>query len=188
MDAREEDTGHPCNRIPAELCDGSRIIWDDNRNQVRVPARTSRAFCEPCRSRIIACLEELPPAYGRLAKALGDPPKTGISSVRAPYGPKLQIRADLDALMRVHTSDLRRASSPPSGHRTARNCRSAPTSTPSCGSPPSSCTDGKRESGVPGCSSPPALPPTSSPRNRWGKRRPRCALTSTCCWPCSPAG
>jgi hypothetical protein len=101
MDAREEDTGHPCNRIPAELCDGSRIIWDDNRNQVRVPARTSRAFCEPCRSRIIACLEELPPAYGRLAKALGDPPKTGISSVRAPYGPKLQIRADIDALMRV---------------------------------------------------------------------------------------
>ena len=101
MAAREEDTGHPCSRIPPELCDGSRIVWDDDRNSRREPARTSRTFCEPCGSRIIACLEELPPAYGRLAAALGDAPKTGASSVRAPFGPTILLRAEIDALMRV---------------------------------------------------------------------------------------
>ena len=100
MAAREDDTGHPCSRIPPELCDGSRIVWDDDRNSRREPAKTSRAFCDPCRSRVIACLEELPPAYARLCKALGDAPRTG-KAIRAPFGPGEPIRAEIDALMRV---------------------------------------------------------------------------------------
>ena len=100
MAAREDDTGHPCSRVPSELCDGSRIVWDDARNSRREPARTSRAFCDPCSSRITACLEELPPAYGRLCAALGDAPRTG-KAIRAPFGPGEPIRAEIDALMRV---------------------------------------------------------------------------------------
>jgi hypothetical protein len=100
MAAREDDSGNPCSRIPSELCDGSRIIWDDSKTSRREPMRTSRSFCDPCRSRIIACLEELPPAYSRLAAALGDAPKTG-QAVKVPFGPAEPIRAEIDALMRV---------------------------------------------------------------------------------------
>lgn len=100
MAARDEDTGHPCSRIPPELCDGARIVWQDDGSSRREPMLTPRTFCDPCRSRIITCLEELPPAYTRLAAALGDVPRTGVA-VRAPFGPSEPVRAEVDALMRV---------------------------------------------------------------------------------------
>ena len=99
--ADHEDSGHPCSRKPAELCDGTRIVAGDDGATRREPARTPRAFCDPCRSRILACLDELPSAYERLAAALGDAPVTGVSSVRVPFGPSEPIRAEIDALMRV---------------------------------------------------------------------------------------
>ena len=100
MAARDDDSGRPCSRVPPEFCDGATIAWADDGTSRREPARTPRAFCDPCRSRIITCLEELPYAYWRLGKALGDPPKTG-DSIRAPFGPSEPIRAEVDALMRV---------------------------------------------------------------------------------------
>jgi hypothetical protein len=100
MAPRDEDSGHPCSRIPPELCDGARITWQDDGSSKREPMLTPRTFCDPCRSRIITCLEELPPAYARLAAALGDVPRTG-ASVRAPFGPSEPVRAEVDALMRV---------------------------------------------------------------------------------------
>ena len=60
---------------------------------------TPRTFCDPCRGRIVACLEELPGAYDRLAEAIGDAPRTG-NAVRVPYGPTEPLRAEVDALMR----------------------------------------------------------------------------------------
>ena len=95
-----DDAGHPCSRIPAELCDGSRITWSDDGTSRRQPALTPRAFCDPCRGRIITCLEELPPAYRRLAAALGDAPRTGHVA-KVPFGPSEPIRGEIDALMRV---------------------------------------------------------------------------------------
>jgi len=100
MAAREEDPGRPCSRIPSEFCDGATLIWTEDGTSRREAARTPRAFCEPCRSRIITCLEELPPAYERLAAAIGDPPRTGMT-VRAPFGPREPVRSEIDALMRV---------------------------------------------------------------------------------------
>ena len=100
MAARDEDSGHPCSRIPPELCDGARITWQDDGSSKREPMLTPRAFCDPCRSRIITCLEELPSAYFRLAASLGDVPRTG-AAVRAPFGPSEPVRAEIDALMRV---------------------------------------------------------------------------------------
>jgi hypothetical protein len=96
----DHEAGHPCSRIPAEFCDGSRVAWLEDGSSRREPALTSRPFCDPCRSRILACLEELPSAYGRLQDALGDPPKTG-DLIRAPFGPTENIRPEVDALMRV---------------------------------------------------------------------------------------
>src|ERR1700730_12933195 len=95
-----DDSLRQCSRAPAEFCDGSAITWLDDGTGRREPARTSRAFCEPCRSRIISCLEDLPPAYARLRAALGDAPRTG-KAIRAPFGPGEPIRAEIDALMRV---------------------------------------------------------------------------------------
>lgn len=95
-----DDSLRQCSRDPAEFCDGAIIAWLEDGTSRREPARTPRAFCEPCRSRILACLEELPPAYGRLAAALGDAPRTG-KATRVPFGPGEPIRAEIDALMRV---------------------------------------------------------------------------------------
>lgn len=100
MAERGEDQGHLCSRIPSELCDGARVVTQDDGTSRREAARTWQAFCMACRSRIITCLEELPPAYERLAAALGDPPRTGQQH-RAPFGPSEPIRAEIDALMRV---------------------------------------------------------------------------------------
>ena len=94
------DSLRPCSREPAELCDGATITWAEDGTSRREPMLTPRTFCEPCRSRIITCLEELPPAYGRLAAALGDAPRTG-KAIRAPFGPGEPVRAEVDALMRV---------------------------------------------------------------------------------------
>jgi len=96
----DSDSLRPCSREPAELCDGAAITWLDDGTSRREPMLTPRTFCDPCRSRIIACLEELPPAYGRLTAALGDAPRTG-KAIRAPFGPGEPIRAEIDALMRV---------------------------------------------------------------------------------------
>jgi len=101
MPARDEDQGHLCSRIPAELCDGARLVMQDDGTAKREPARTYQTFCPACRSRLLACLEELTPAYERLEEALGDAPVTGASPVRVPFGPSEPIRAEIDALMRV---------------------------------------------------------------------------------------
>src|SRR5581483_7712732 len=94
------DSLRPCSREPAELCDGATVTWLDDGTSRREAMLTPRMFCEPCRSRIITCLEELPPAYGRLAAALGEAPRTG-KAIRAPFGPGEPIRTEVDALMRV---------------------------------------------------------------------------------------
>jgi hypothetical protein len=100
MAAHDEDPGHPCSRIPAEFCDGSRIVVQDDGTSRREPALTPRVFCDPCTDRIVSCLGEMPPAYERLHAALGDAPVTG-EIVRAPFGPSEPIRAEIDALMRL---------------------------------------------------------------------------------------
>lgn len=100
MAARDDDTGHPCSRTPSEFCDGATVTWLDDGTRRRDPASTPRVFCDPCRSRIITCLGELPSAYRRLGAAIGDPPRTGAQH-RIPFGPTVLLRAEIDALMRV---------------------------------------------------------------------------------------
>ena len=95
-----DEEGKPCSRIPPELCDGARLVTQDDGTVLRQPARTPRAFCDPCRSRIVTCLDELPVAYLKLGAALGVRPRTG-RAVRAPFGPSEPVRGEIDALMRV---------------------------------------------------------------------------------------
>jgi hypothetical protein len=99
MAPRDEDSGHPCSRIPAELCDGARLVIQGDGTARREPARTPRAFCDPCRSRIITCLEELPSAYGRLEAAIADPVRR-TTPVRVMPGSRVLVSPEIDALMR----------------------------------------------------------------------------------------
>jgi hypothetical protein len=64
-----------------------------------------RAFCDRDRGRIESALAELPRLYVTLAGELGRPmqPETVI---RSPFGPKLAIRGDIDAIMRLYVEVL----------------------------------------------------------------------------------
>lgn len=100
QDARQqEETGSPCSRQPPELCDGARLIMQDDGTSRRVPALTPRAFCQPCESRIVACLRELPDAWEKLEAAIGDPVRRN-SPVRVMPGSRVLVPLDVDALMR----------------------------------------------------------------------------------------
>ena len=69
----DTDSQHPCSRQPPALCDGARMITQDDGTSRREPALTPRAFCTACESRIVSCLEDLSPAYERLEAAIASP-------------------------------------------------------------------------------------------------------------------
>jgi hypothetical protein len=93
------DGERECSRQPPELCDGAELAVQPDGTAKRVPARTPRAFCQPCEDRITASLRALPEAYLRLAAAIGDPART-TRPVRTAPGSKVLVNPDIDALMR----------------------------------------------------------------------------------------
>jgi hypothetical protein len=98
------EEGSLCAR--GEWCSAVTIQVAEDGSRKRVAARTPRVFCGPCETRIAACLDELPAAYGRMAAEIGETPRHG-KPVRVPFGPRLVVRTDLDALMRLTTRTLR---------------------------------------------------------------------------------
>jgi hypothetical protein len=62
-------------------------------------ALTWQPFCSSCRSRIAACLEELPGGCVRMLVQIGLRPRAG-KAVRVPPGPREPIRLEVDALIR----------------------------------------------------------------------------------------
>jgi hypothetical protein len=93
-----DDGQHECAR--GTWCASPRLIRQDDGSFARAPGLTWRAFCEACRGRIDATLEDLPAAYTRLAVELSQRSRAG-DTVRAPFGPVLPLRDDVDALMRL---------------------------------------------------------------------------------------
>lgn len=91
-----------CSR--GDWCTG-RTITVENGQRIITPAATPRPFCEACAGFVGECLAELPPAYRRLARALGQRPVTG-NAVRVPFGPRLPLRENVDALMRQMAAAL----------------------------------------------------------------------------------
>jgi hypothetical protein len=80
-------------------------VRNDDGTYSRQPAATPRAFCESCTDRIDVALGEMPSAYHRLAAEIGDRPVTG-KALRVPFGPRLPLREDVDALMRLMATAL----------------------------------------------------------------------------------
>lgn len=93
------DGQRECSRDPAELCSGFRLVTQPDGTFQRRPGLTYRAFCDPCADHLAACLRELPLAYLRLAHELRQQSRGG-RSVRVPFGPRIPLRAEIDALMR----------------------------------------------------------------------------------------
>jgi hypothetical protein len=98
----KEEGGEECSR--GNYCSGRRIVTEGSERKI-LPARTYGAFCESCRTLIASCLSELPPAYVRLAGEIGEPSSAG-TAIRSPFGPRLPLRADVDALMRAIAETL----------------------------------------------------------------------------------
>lgn len=97
-DAEREQQGTPCAR--GEHCaSGARERADDG-TWHREPALCPRAFCETDRSIIGQCLTAFPALHCRLS-ALTGTFLTAEVLVRAPFGPSVPLRVDVDELMRL---------------------------------------------------------------------------------------
>lgn len=65
-----------------------------------VPARTPRAFCDPCAAGVSHAIDGLPAAWAML-RLWGLEPGASGGRVRSPAGPRLPVAAAADALMRA---------------------------------------------------------------------------------------
>lgn len=96
--AGDHDEGRPCAR--GEHCaSGTRKRLEDG-TTVRNPARTWQPFCPADRDLAGTVLEGLPALHARLAARIGDFFTPQIL-VRAPFGPSVPLRLDVDELMRL---------------------------------------------------------------------------------------
>ena len=86
-----------CSR--GDWCYGRTVATVDGK-AVITAAITPRPYCERCAAHIGECLDALPKAYLRLHRELGEAPRRG-QAVHAPFGPRLPLREDIDALMRL---------------------------------------------------------------------------------------
>ncbi len=86
--------GRPCAQGP--WC--ASAVTDPEGN--RLPAPGPRAFCDRDRARIETALAGLPRLYACLGAEIGTPAQ-GSTPVRSPFGPRLPLRADIDAIMRL---------------------------------------------------------------------------------------
>jgi hypothetical protein len=70
-----------------------------------VPARGPRAFCAPDKGKIANALAELPRLYVSLSAELGSPSQASTAT-RSPFGPRLPLRGDIEAIMRAYAEVL----------------------------------------------------------------------------------
>ena len=83
----------------AEWC-YDRTVTTQNGETVITGALTPRAYCDMCTGHIRECVLGLPRSWHLLAAGIGERPRAGQNS-RSPFGPKLPLRENVDALMRL---------------------------------------------------------------------------------------
>lgn len=88
---------HPCAR--GQRCASAKKAERPDGSHERTPAFTYQAFCPACIDRIAEALAELPKAYVRIEEEYGSPVRRN-QAIRAPFGPSVPIRLDIDALQR----------------------------------------------------------------------------------------
>jgi hypothetical protein len=71
----------------------------------RLPGRSPRALCDADRNKVEAVIPDLPRLYVALHGELGRQSQDG-AAVRSPFGPRLGLRGDIDAAMRLYVEVL----------------------------------------------------------------------------------
>jgi hypothetical protein len=92
------EDGNDCAR--GTWCARAERSLSEDGTTARTPAKTWQAFCSADRTIIGECLDAFPGLYRRLHGAIGDF-LTAETLVRAPFGPSVPLRGDVDALMRA---------------------------------------------------------------------------------------
>lgn len=83
----------------------SSVIVTEGKEIRREAARGYQAFCPRDRISLARWLDELPGQYVHLAAELGKPSSRG-ALIRVPFGPRIPLRVDIDALMRAIAESL----------------------------------------------------------------------------------
>jgi hypothetical protein len=99
-----DDGQQPCRRDG--WCASSQIVYDtpDGTGR-RVPEYGPRPFCSRDALLVERSLTELPAQYVHLSAELGNPSGRS-SSIRVPFGPRVPLRVDVEALMRLISESL----------------------------------------------------------------------------------
>jgi hypothetical protein len=97
-----EDGRRDCAR--GEWCSASQVVTENGETR-RVPARCYQPFCPKDRRCVEADLHQMPAQFVHLAAEIGNPVKNG-QMIRMPFGPRIPVRVDIDALMRAVVESL----------------------------------------------------------------------------------
>jgi hypothetical protein len=88
----------------ATWCKSYTLETEDGQT-VRRGALGYRAFCDRDRADIARCLNEIPAQYLWLRSEIGKPSRRG-RPVRVPFGPRIPLRVDIDALQALMSESL----------------------------------------------------------------------------------
>lgn len=95
---QEDETGEAeCRR--GEHCQSAERVRGEDGITRRYPALGPRAFCDPDAAIIGSCLRSMPDWHSLLGRMLGTR-VTAEVTVRMPFGPSLELRCDVDEIMR----------------------------------------------------------------------------------------
>jgi hypothetical protein len=92
----------PCAR--GQWCASSAVITEGGTTH-REPALGYQAFCPRDHLSVTRWLTEMPGQYAHLALEIGRPSMRGVQ-IRVPFGPRIPLRVDIDALMRAIAESL----------------------------------------------------------------------------------
>src|ERR1700761_2919216 len=96
---RDDEGQQPCRR--GDWCSSSQIIYDTaDGSGRRVPSYGPRPLCQRDADLVARSLEELPAQFVHLVTELGSP-SGRASTIRVPFGPRIPLRVDIDALLRL---------------------------------------------------------------------------------------
>lgn len=101
-DEPDKDGKRACAR--GGWCSSCQIITEDGVTSRR-PERGYQPFCPKDRRLLETDLEQVPAQFAHLAAEIGSPARNG-QMVRMPFGPRILIRLDVDALMRAVEESL----------------------------------------------------------------------------------
>lgn len=101
-DDPDEEGKRGCAR--GDWCSSSSLVTENGESK-RKPERGYQPFCPKDRHLLETDLGQMPAQFVHLAAEIGNPVKNG-QMIRMPFGPRIPVRVDIDALMRAVVESL----------------------------------------------------------------------------------